>query len=223
MTDFYRLMGNGWCEAFYRFNAQKYGNSNYLPYFCAYMVESLPHKNGYIITKDAKSKRSLFVKLKQLMEEGSVEKLRAGLYKIPKLATLSHWQEISLMYPKAVICLTSASAYYNLTTYMPHEVHLAIRHKSRMKTEDYPPVQLYYWTDKFFKQHIVNVKGVNIYTLERTVCDIVRTYRDSDVGLVKEVAKEYLKRKDKNLDLLIKTASEIDAEDKVKEVFELLV
>lgn len=187
------------------------------------MVETLPHKDGYILTKDAEGNRYLFIKLKQLMKEGIVEKLKAGLYKIPELATLNHWQEASLMYPKAVICLTSASAYYNLTTYMPHEIHLAIPNKSRMKVEDYPPVQLYYWIDKIFKQHIVHLDGVNIYSLERTVCDIVRTYRDSDVDLVKEVAREYLKRNDKNLALLMKTALEIDVEEKVKEVFELLI
>lgn len=187
------------------------------------MIESLPHKNGYIFTKDAKGKRNLFNQLKQLMEEGSVEKLKAGLYKIPELATLDHWQEISLMYPKAVICLTSASAYYNLTTYLPHETHLAIRRKSKMKVEDYPPIQLYYWADLYFKQHVVHTDQVNIYSLERTVCDIIRIYRDSDVDLVKEVAQEYLNRSDKNLALLMKTASEIEVEEKVKEVFELMI
>ncbi len=187
------------------------------------MQNSLPHKNGYIFTKSAKGKRSFFNKLKQLLEEGVVERLKPGLYKIPELATLDHWQEISLMYPKAVICLTSASAYYNLTTYLPHETHLAIARKSKMKTEDYPPIQLYYWADIYYKQHVVNEDGVQIYSVERTVCDIVRIYRDSDVNLVKEVAEEYLKRKDKNLALLMKTASEIDVEDKVKEVFELLI
>ena len=187
------------------------------------MINELPHKNGYVFTKDAKGKRNLFNKLNELIEEGLVEKLKPGLYKIPELATLNHWQEISLMYPKGVICLTSASAYYNLTTYMPHKIHLAIGQKSKMKTEDYPPVQLYYWTDKYFKQHVVNKDEVRIYSVERTVCDIVRIYRNSDVDLVKEVAKEYLKRKDKNIALLMKTASEIDVEDKVREVVELLV
>lgn len=187
------------------------------------MVNELPHKNGYIQTKDAKGNRNLFIKLKELMEEGLVEKLKPGLYKIPELATLNHWQEISLMYPKAVICLTSASAYYSLTTYIPHKIHLAIGQKSKIKIEDYPPIQLYYWTDKFFKQHVVNKDQVCIYSLERTVCDVVRIYRNSDVDLVKEVAREYLKRKDKNIATLMKTASEIDVEDKVKEVFELLV
>ncbi|RFC54050.1 type IV toxin-antitoxin system AbiEi family antitoxin domain-containing protein [Brumimicrobium aurantiacum] len=187
------------------------------------MIETLPHKNGYILTKDARGKRNLFNKLKQLMEEGVVEKLKAGLYKIPELATLNHWQEISLIYPKAIICLTSASSYYNLSTYMPHETHLAISRKAKMKIEDYPPVQLYYWPDVYYKQHIVNIDGVNVYSLERTVCDIVRTFRESDVDLVKEVAREYLKRKDKNLGLLMKTAGEISIENKVRGVFELLI
>jgi predicted transcriptional regulator of viral defense system len=187
------------------------------------MINELPHKNGYIFTKEARGNRNLFNKLKKLIEEGLVEKLKPGIYKIPELATLNHWQEITLMYPKAVICLTSASAYYNLTTYIPHKIHLAIGQKANIKTEDYPPVQFYYWTDKYFKQHIVNNDDVQIFSLERTVCDIVRVYRNSDVNLVKEVAKEYLKRKDTNIALLMNTAKEIDMEDKVKEVFELLV
>jgi hypothetical protein len=106
---------------------------------------------------------------------------------------------------------------------MPHQIHLAVAHKSRLRTAAFPPVKLYYWADKYFQQHIIQENGVNIYNTDRTVCDIVRLYEKTDPGMVKEVAQNYLGRPSRNLPLLMKTATEIDAKEKVYNVFKYLV
>lgn len=179
--------------------------------------------NGYLQSKQLNQNRSLYYALQVLLKKGEVEKLRRGLYKHHQFATLNHWQEITLLYPKAVLCMHSACAYYQLTTYMPHTVHLAIENKRKITLAPYPPVQLYYWSKKYVTKHVVCIKGVKIYTLERTVCDAIKFENQIGIDVVKEVAKNYLSHKEKNIDKLLKTAKEIGAYDKVYKVFEILI
>lgn len=185
--------------------------------------ELFKQNKGYLLSKDLEQNRTLQYELKAMIISGEVEKLRRGLYKHIAIAKLDNWQEISLIYPKAVICMHSACAYYDLGTYMPHQVHLAISHKHKITLADYPPVQLYYWVERYYNKHITVKRGVKVYTLERTVCDIIKFETHTGMDMVKEVANAYLKRNDKNIDLLLKTAKEIDVYDKVRKVFEILI
>lgn len=188
------------------------------------MVEDYFTANqGYLHSKDIAHSRKLRYELEDLVAAGKVICLKRGLFKYLGMATLNPWQELSFMYPEAVFCSVSAAAYYSLSTYMPFTNHMAVAHKSRMRISDYPPVKLYYWPDKYYLQHQVNIEGVHIYQLERTVCDIVRLYEKTDPGMVKEVAQFYLERSDKDLPLLMNTAMEIGAEKKVYDVFKYLV
>lgn len=186
-------------------------------------IQNLSHQQGYIHSNTLRGNRAAFLLLQELIKKGEVEKLRTGLYKITAIANKNYYQEISLIYPKATICLNSAAAYYNLTDQIPAEMHLAIGQKTKMKIVDYPPVKLHYWSDKMINQHQVIVNDVKIFSLERTVCDIIRTYRKTDVELVKEVTHNYLKLPTRDFDLLLSTAMDIGIKEKVKSIFELIV
>lgn len=188
------------------------------------MVEELMKQNkGYLHSKDIRHSRRMQYELQALREAGKVTRLRRGLYRHERYSVLDHWQEVSLMYPKAVLCLASAAAFYDLTTYQPPEVHLAIGNKDKMKVEDFPPVQLYYWPDKLYEQHIVIINGVKIYSIERTLCDLIRLQNQTGMDLVKEACQNYLSDKDKNINLLLKTAHEIDSYKQVSKLFEILI
>lgn len=188
------------------------------------MLEELIKQNrGYLHSRDIQHSRRLQYELQALNKSGKLTRLRRGLYRHEELATLDHWQEVSLMYPKAVLCLTSAAAFYDLTTYQPPEVHMAIGQKAKMKVENFPPVQLYYWPDKFYKQHKVNINEVKIYSIERTVCDLIRLQNQPGLDVVKEACQNYLRREDKNINVLLTTAREIDVYTKVSKLFEILI
>lgn len=188
------------------------------------MIEKLFREhNGYLHSSDLQRNRQLYYHLQKMVESGVVLKLKRGLYKHPKYAMLNHWQEVSLMYPKAVFCMHSACSFYELTTYVPHTNHLAIENKQKMTLADFPPVKLYYWSENIFNQHITNQDGVRVYSLERTVCDAIKY--DTQIGqdMVKEVVEAYLQRKDKNIELLLKKAQEVNAYNKVHQFFSILI
>jgi len=187
------------------------------------LIDYFKEKKGFIFTKDIRSNRQLLYDLHDMVQTGEVVQIKRGLYKHPQYIQANHWQEVSLIYPKAVIYLFSAFAVYNLSTYMPSRLHLAISRKSKLTITPYMPAKLHYIHENYFQKHINNTNGVNVFNLERTVCDAVKQERQIGTDIMTEVVKNYLKRKDMNLDKLSKTSREINMASKVNHIINIMI
>ncbi len=187
------------------------------------LIDYFKENKGYIHTQNIRSKRNLFIELHNMVQAGEVVQLKRGLYKHPKYSILDHWQEVSVIYPKAVLYLFSAFAYYNLSTYMPTQAHLAINRKSKLTVTAYLPVKLHYIHEQHFHKHIINIEGVNIYNMERTICDGIKQQKQIGTDIMTEVIKSYIKKDNSNLDRLSKTAKEINMESKVNQIINIMV
>jgi predicted transcriptional regulator of viral defense system len=106
--------------------------------------------------------------------------------------------------------------YYNLTTTIPHQSHIAVTQKKKITLPNYPPIKLYYWSDKYYQLGIDEIKidnlQVKIYNLEKSVCDAVRFRNKVGIDITIEVLKNYVKRKDINLTTLSKYAKQLRIE-----------
>jgi len=75
---------------------------------------------------------------------------------------------------------------------------------------EYPPVEFYYFSKKQFEAGIneINIKGHNIkiYCPEKTICDCFRYRGKLGIDIAKEGLTEYLRRKDRDLERLLKYA-----------------
>ena len=168
-------------------------------------------------------------KVNQLVDQGVLRKLNKKFYE----NTGYQGEESDFYYAYAyvttgVVCLMSASVYYNLTTYRPGAVDVAIGRKAKVSTlPDWPEVNLYYYTDERFELGIETIAdGKNhfrIYDIEKTIVDIV-FYREK-VGIeeMKEILINYLRRKDRNLNRLVRYAELMKCGDIMKNYLEVLV
>ena len=118
--------------------------------------------------------------------------------------------------------------YYNLSTYRPDAIDVAIPRKAKVSTlPDWPEVNLYYYTDERFELGTTIIEeGTNrfrIYDIEKTVVDIV-FYREK-VGIeeTKEILISYLRRKDRNINRLVRYAEMMKCGDTMKKYLEVLV
>ena len=129
--------------------------------------------------------------------------------------------------PKGVLYLTSALAYYDLTTYNPWQYEIAIERTKKVTIPDYPPIKLVYFSEKQLDLGIVETDmdghTVRIYDIEKTICDCVRYRNKIGIDIVKEGINEYLKRKDKDLNKLMKYAEVCRVQKILKEYLEVLV
>jgi len=185
--------------------------------------------NGYIRTRDISSKDVNRRYLRDLIDEGVIEKIKQGLYrwKDAKFDVEEELVNVSKIIHHGVICLVSALAYYELTTYTPGEYTIAVGRNYNIKLPDYPPIKLYYFSDKYYMDGIekIDINGniIKIYNIEKTICDCLRYGNKISKDIIVESIKEYVKRRDKNISKLMNYAAKSKVKDVVQKYMEVLI
>jgi predicted transcriptional regulator of viral defense system len=124
-----------------------------------------------------------------------LEQVDRGLYRLAELPTLAEPDlvTVALKVPRGVICLTSALAFHELTTQVPHEVHVALERGSEAPRLIHPPLRVFWLSGPSFREgieeHQIDGVPVRIYGPEKTVADCFK-YRNK-LGL--DVAIEALR------------------------------
>ena len=179
--------------------------------------------------EDLKSKGLSQYKVKKLVDEGKLVKLNKSHYENAEY----RGEESDLYYaeafaPKGVICLLSAAAYYNLTTFVPDAVDVAIARKDNVATlPDWPAMHIHHFTDDRHEFGVSTVKeGENefrIYDIEKTVTDVVYYREKIGIEETKEVLVTYLRRKDRDINRLLSYAEQMKCGKVMKQYLEMLL
>lgn len=180
---------------------------------------------GYALMKELKAASFQTRDIARLLKEGAIIKVKPGLYRVanvgemvlplPKMkgsgSTIS--QEIidvCKALPDGVICLASALAFYDLTTFNPSEIYVAIPNAAKVPKIDFPPLRVFYFRERFYKPGIERIEVPNctikIYSKEKTICDMFRYRNKYGEDLALEGLKTYLSRKEANVNKLRKYA-----------------
>lgn len=187
------------------------------------VIKLFQKNNGFLLSKDLEKKRNLYNELNQLIENNLVIKIRAGLYKHLEFVKEDEWVEVCQIYPTGVLCLFSAWHYYELVTFIPSEYDLSFPRDIKVKNFDYPPIRKHYWSKSYYELDIKQINGIRIYSIEKSVCDALKFRNKVGKEVTVEVLKNYLKRKDKNLDELLKVAGKMKMENLLREYLEMIV
>ena len=179
--------------------------------------------------QELKSKGISQYKVSKLVREGKLIKLNKSYYENAEYrGEESDFYYIEAYAPKGVVCLLSAAVYYHLTTFIPDAIDVAIPRKAKISTmPDWPQLNVHHYTDDRHELGVITVReGKNefqIYDMEKTVVDIV-FYREK-VGIeeTKEILVTYLRRKDRNLNRLLKYAERMKCEKTIRQYLEVLV
>jgi len=179
--------------------------------------------------QELKDKGLSYYKINQLVKQGILIKLNKKYYE----NTNFDGEESDFYYayayvPNGVICLLSAAVYYNLSTYRPDAIDIAIPRKTRVSTlPEWPELNIYYFTEERFSvgAEIIEVGNnkFRIYDIEKTVVDLVFYREKMGVEETKEVLSNYLHRKDRNLNKLIRCAEMLKCKDIINKYLEVLV
>jgi predicted transcriptional regulator of viral defense system len=147
-----------------------------------------------------------------MRDQGLLEHVSRGLYRPSDADPLADQDLIvvSKRVPGGVICLLSALAFHDLTTQIPHEVHLALRRGRRRPRVEHPPVKVYWWTDPAIEQgvdkHLISGVEVLITSAERSVADAFRYRKQLGVDLAVEALRAWRARRGSRPDALLKAA-----------------
>ena len=179
--------------------------------------------------QELKSRGFSQYKVNKLVSEGKLIKLNKSYYENTAYrGEESDFYYIEVYAPKGVICLLSAAVYYHLTTFIPDAVDVAIPRKAKVSTmPDRPQLNVHHYTDDRHALGVTTVReGKNkfrIYDMEKTVADIVFYKEKVGIEETKEILVAYLRRKDRNLDRLLKYAKLMKCEKVLRQYLDVLV
>lgn len=179
--------------------------------------------------QELKNKGFSYYKINQMVDQGILIKLNKKFYENANF----DGEESDFFYayafvPDGVVCLLSAAVYYNLSTYRPDAIDVAIPRKAKVSTlPEWPELNVCYFTDERFSVGIETVEDGNnkfrIYDIEKTVVDIVFYREKIGIEETKEVLTNYLHRSDRNLNRLIRYAEMLKCGNTMKTYLEVLV
>jgi len=135
-----------------------------------------------------------------LRDAGTVEQLARGLYRLADLPPLSNPDLIITAHkvPQCVVCLVSALAHHELTTQIPHAVHLALESGSRRPRLSFPPVRVFWFSGPAWSEgvevHLLDGTPVRIYGPEKSVADAFKFRRKLGLDLAIEALKVHRTR-----------------------------
>ena len=145
-----------------------------------------------------------------MRDSGVVERMARGLYRLAELPPLGNPDlvAVALTAPKSVICLVSALAFHEITTQVPHEVHIAVeRGKSRRPQIEHPPVRIFWLGGNAFHEgidtHVLDGIEVRVYCPEKTVADCFKYRNKIGLDVVVEALRLCRQRKRSTVDRLM--------------------
>jgi predicted transcriptional regulator of viral defense system len=167
--------------------------------------------------------------LYEMRDQGVVEQLSRGLYRLAGLPALSNPDlvTVALKIPTGVICLISALAYHEITTQIPHEVHIALPRGTEPPRLKHPPLRVFWFTGRSFTEgietHKVDGIRLRVYSPEKTLADCFKYRNKLGLDMVLEALRLYRGRKRPNADELMKFARVCRVEKVMRPYLEALL
>lgn len=192
-------------------------------------IEVFNRNNGILRLNEAIAKGIQKHKIYAMVSAGIITREGRGLYCLKNNANLSSPDlvKVSLLIPKAVICLTSALYYYQLTTQIPTAVTIALPNNMRTPKIEYPPIEAVKLSPKIYSAgveiHDVDGKQLKIYSIEKTITDCFKFRSKIGKEVAIEALKDYVQKYRPNIPELLKYAKLNRVEKLIKPYLETIL
>ena len=165
--------------------------------------------------------------MKYLVDKGMIEKSARGVYILPEV-----WEdEIFILqnrFKRGIYSHKTALFLWDLTDRTPNRYHMTFPANYNLTNPKEENVQCVQCMEALYKLGIVNAitpggNKVRAYSMERTLCDILRPHSRVDIQIVTEAFKRYANRSDKNIPVLSEYAKMLKVETKLRTYLEVLL
>ncbi len=159
-------------------------------------LERFREAGGVLRTSQAQKRGVHPRTLSQLLEDGRLERLSRGVYRLAELPPPSDPDLVAVAarVPKAVVCLISALHVHGLTTEIPHEVSIALPPRTKRPEIDYPPIRVFWFSGDSFTEGVEkhDPDGIRIYGSAKTVADCFKFRNKLGIDVAVEALKTAL-------------------------------
>ena len=150
--------------------------------------------------------------LGRLVREGKLERVGRGLYSsADHLPTENRTLlEVCRKVPQAVVCLSSALRFHELTTENPFEVWIALKPGAWSPRMEYPPIRVVRFSGAALTfgvmEHLVEGTAIKVYSAAKTVADCFKFRSKIGTGLAIQALRESFREKKATMDELWEAA-----------------
>lgn len=163
-------------------------------------------KSGGVIRSYELQEPRAYYNINKEIKSGSVIRIKNGVYMLPE-ELASTMIDVARIVPGGVVCMYSAWDYYGLTTQIPDGFYIAIEKHRKVVVPDIMGIILCYWQEKYCTMGVVETEIANhkvkIFCIEKSVCDAIKFRNKIGTEVAIEILKNYLKRKERNISLLM--------------------
>jgi len=148
-----------------------------------------------------------------MRDSGTLEAVSRGVYRLADSSPLGNPDLVTVAtrVSGGVICLISALAFHDLTTQIPHEVHVALPRGAEEPRLDHPPIKTYRFTGKAYTEgvetHELDGVIVRIFSPEKTLADCFKFRTKVGLDTAVEAVRFYRERKRVKVDDLMHYAA----------------
>ncbi|MEC9407867.1 MAG: type IV toxin-antitoxin system AbiEi family antitoxin domain-containing protein [Pseudomonadota bacterium] len=192
-------------------------------------LETFRRHNGVLRMADALragvSRRTLYA----MRDEGLIEPLSRGVYRLSSLPDLSapDLVAVSQRAPEGVICLLSALEHHGLTGHVTHAVDLAVERGTQRPRIDYPPTRVYLFSGEAFLSGIrtFDIDGfqVRIYCAEKSIADAFKFRNRIGTDVALQALRNWRERPKPDISGLLRYARICRVENVVRPYLEAML
>lgn len=165
--------------------------------------------------------------IKYLVDKGMIEKAARGIYILPEV-----WEDeifnLQNRFKRGIYSHATALFLWDLTDRTPNKYHMtfpANYNLTKPKKENVCCVQC---KEELYDLGIAEAttpggNTVSVYSVERTLCDILRPHSRVDIQIVAEAFKHYATRSNKNIPVLSEYAKILRVEKRLRAYLEVLL
>lgn len=192
-------------------------------------MSKIAEDKKFITTTELKNMGYTYYKIDKLEKVGILSRINRSTYEnLDYKGDENDFFSAEAYVPNGVICLMSAARYYGLTNFLPDAVDVAIERKKKVNTlPEWPEIRIFYFSQSRMDIGVKKIyEGKNcfhIFDIEKTVVDII--YYRNKIGIeeTSEVFKNYLKRRDRQIDRIYAYAKRLHCEEVVRTYLEVLI
>ena len=191
-------------------------------------LEKLIQKQkGTILTSDLNLYEIPRAYLQMFVLEGQLEKVERGVY-VSVNAIEDEMYAMQTKYPKLIYSHETALYLHGLSDRTPFEYSATVPSGYKVVGSVAHRFKIYYIKKDLHEMGVETVKSthgnpIRTYTIERTMCDIIRSRNRIDVQIVNDSLKRFVKLKAVDYSILMDYAKKLKVESILKNYLEVLL
>ena len=184
-------------------------------------------QKGTLLSLDLDKNKIPRTYLSMMVAEGKIERIGRGIYVLPDLLE-DEMFILQKKYPNLIYSHETALFLHELSDRTPFEYSVTVPSGYKVVNAISEKSKIYYVKKELHQMGMVEGKTslgntINIYNVERTICDILRSRNRIDIQIFSDAIKRVAKKRNLDYALLIEYAKKLNVEKILNTYMEVLI